>query len=370
MSKPTICLSMIVRDEAHIITRCLDSVKPYIDRWIICDTGSLDDTCVNVRAYFKAAGIPGKLLHHKWVDFGHNRTLALQEAAKTGCDYILVIDADEVLVVDNSECLQTLQDDAYRVEMRFPDVSYPRVNLMRSARNWRYVGVIHEYATCDPPAPEYLLDPAAIHMWTDGAGARGKSSTKLQRDVVVMEQWVKDEPDNPRAWFYLAQGYETIGKPMEAMQTYKKRSEMADFMDEVWFSHYRMGHICAGARQWNPAIVHYLNAYNCQPSRAESLYFLAQLFFNRQMDAVALLYAEPACQIDKPVSALFLEPSVYDYQRFILLAILLHNTGQKDDAIDLAQRVIAAGKAPEAMLPTLQRIIGDVSPVQLEAASV
>ena len=36
MSKPTVCLSMIVKDEAHVIARCLASVRDHIDAWAIC----------------------------------------------------------------------------------------------------------------------------------------------------------------------------------------------------------------------------------------------------------------------------------------------------------------------------------------------
>ena len=41
---PTIGLCMIVRDEAPVIGRCLESVLPLIDSWQICDTGSRDST--------------------------------------------------------------------------------------------------------------------------------------------------------------------------------------------------------------------------------------------------------------------------------------------------------------------------------------
>ena len=39
-TRPTICLNMIVRDEAHVVRETLDSVWPYIDYWVIVDTGS------------------------------------------------------------------------------------------------------------------------------------------------------------------------------------------------------------------------------------------------------------------------------------------------------------------------------------------
>ena len=40
----SICLSMIVRDEAQVIRRCLDSVRPFIAHWAVVDTGSVDGT--------------------------------------------------------------------------------------------------------------------------------------------------------------------------------------------------------------------------------------------------------------------------------------------------------------------------------------
>ena len=33
-------LNMIVKNEAHVILRCLASVKPWIDSWCIVDTSS------------------------------------------------------------------------------------------------------------------------------------------------------------------------------------------------------------------------------------------------------------------------------------------------------------------------------------------
>ncbi len=48
----TIGLSMIVKDESHVITRVLNSVTPYIDYWVIVDTGSTDGTTRNCEKSF------------------------------------------------------------------------------------------------------------------------------------------------------------------------------------------------------------------------------------------------------------------------------------------------------------------------------
>ena len=39
-----VCLCMIVRDEEKVLTSCLQSVLPWIDSWLVVDTGSVDST--------------------------------------------------------------------------------------------------------------------------------------------------------------------------------------------------------------------------------------------------------------------------------------------------------------------------------------
>src|SRR5712692_2178279 len=85
---------MIVRDEAAIIQRCLASAKPFLDYWVICDTGSKDHTKSIIKEFLR--DIPGELWKDEWVDFGHNRSLALQRA-RGKADYLLLLNADEVL---------------------------------------------------------------------------------------------------------------------------------------------------------------------------------------------------------------------------------------------------------------------------------
>ena len=56
-----VCLNMIVRNEAHVITETLDSVSRLIDYWVIVDTGSEDGTQQIIESYFQEKGIEGEL---------------------------------------------------------------------------------------------------------------------------------------------------------------------------------------------------------------------------------------------------------------------------------------------------------------------
>lgn len=87
--KPTIAAVLIVKNESELLARCLDSVKG-VDEIIICDTGSEDNTIEIARKYTDKV----------FTDFAWNDRFcdARNHAkAKTQCDWILSIDADEIL---------------------------------------------------------------------------------------------------------------------------------------------------------------------------------------------------------------------------------------------------------------------------------
>src|ERR1700761_235877 len=74
----TVGLCMIVKNEAHVILRCLESVRPLVDYVLIEDTGSTDGTQNIIRQYLDRERLPGEVFDEPWRDFADNRTLALQ----------------------------------------------------------------------------------------------------------------------------------------------------------------------------------------------------------------------------------------------------------------------------------------------------
>jgi hypothetical protein len=79
MSKKSICLNMIVKNESHVIIQTLTNLCSHIDfsYWVICDTGSTDNTKELICDFFKGKNIKGELFQHEWKDFGHNRSFPL-----------------------------------------------------------------------------------------------------------------------------------------------------------------------------------------------------------------------------------------------------------------------------------------------------
>lgn len=80
---------MIVRNEALLLERCLNSVQGLVDEIIVVDTGSTDNT-KEIALRFDA-----KIYDYPWNDnFSEARNYSL---AKAACDWILLLDADEAL---------------------------------------------------------------------------------------------------------------------------------------------------------------------------------------------------------------------------------------------------------------------------------
>ena len=97
MTNPKLCLNMIVKNESKIIQRLLESVAPILDMYCICDTGSTDNTVKLIESFFKSKNIPGKVVHEPFQNFEYNRSFALKACDDLGADYILLMDADMIL---------------------------------------------------------------------------------------------------------------------------------------------------------------------------------------------------------------------------------------------------------------------------------
>ena len=49
---PKLCFGSMCKNEEHVIIDTLNSVYKHIDYWVICDTGSTDNTCKLIIDFF------------------------------------------------------------------------------------------------------------------------------------------------------------------------------------------------------------------------------------------------------------------------------------------------------------------------------
>lgn len=139
MAQPTIELSMIVKNGASTLARCLESVSPFIDRIIIGDTGSSDATPeIARRCGAEVISIPWEQ------DFGRARNRVLEHAQ---CDWILVLDADEMM---DAQAPPLLEEAIVRTDTYAWDIW-----------RWNYIRDLHSRSGEQAPVPNPVLVEAS-----------------------------------------------------------------------------------------------------------------------------------------------------------------------------------------------------------------
>jgi len=141
MNKKTkICLNSMVGNESPTILRMLESVAPHINYWVIQCNGN-DDTEQKIINFFKEKNIPGFTYQIDWNFPGWNRDHTLQKCLQSehGCDWILRMDADELLQVDDNFDWRILEDtsvQSYNITAQAGDTRYFRTWFWNAKLPW------------------------------------------------------------------------------------------------------------------------------------------------------------------------------------------------------------------------------------------
>jgi glycosyltransferase involved in cell wall biosynthesis len=334
--RPTICLCMIVKNEAKVIERCLSSVRGLIDTWVISDTGSADDTKDLIHKALD--GIPGELHDDVWVNFGHNRTLNL-EYARDKADYLLLVDADMVIRTEGAPL--TLTADCYLLR-HCGDLEYWNMRLIKGDIKWRYEGVTHEYLTTDERISQAYLDAWVIDHYADG----GSRADKFIRDARMLREDLARDPDNPRTVFYLAQTMRDLGEAAEAIELYERRAGMGGWTEEVYYSLLQIGVLKAECGDWPGAMDALTRAWETQPARLEACYELASRL--RAMTRYRAAYAFAASGLGrvKPKQGLFVQPWVYRWGLLFEYSISAYWTGNPVASLNACDHLLSMSDLP------------------------
>lgn len=348
---PRICLTMIVRNEEKNIERCLDSVKNYVDCISICDTGSTDNTVQIIQQYMKKHGIPGKVYNHEWKNFGHNRTLSAQAAKQLLSSlkfplentYLLFIDADMLLQVDPAFSKSSLQMDTYSVLQKQSSYAFYNIRLARASLPWKAMGVTHEYWACNVPSREETLKTLTIDDRDDG----GFKSDKFERDIKLLKQGLEEEPENERYIFYLAQSYMCLQQYDDAIKWYNKRIGKGGWIEEVWYSRYMIGQCYEALGQWEKALEYYLDAYQFNPERAETLYQIARHYRLDNKNNLAYSFALQGSRIPYPEQQrLNISHPIYNYLFDEEISVSAYYTPYKEEGYASTNRLMLKNDLP------------------------
>lgn len=354
--RPTLAFATMCKNEEHCIRQTLDAAAPYMDYLVVCDTGSTDRTIEIVEQFMEETGIPGEVHQHEWIGFDKNKTM-MMNAVYGKTDYVLHLDADDMVQGDFSFTAEDAGRDAYYMTMRrggTSGMSWKATVVYNNQIHWRFIGTAHTiirsperpngFSTGDLSDRGYCL--------CDGIGSRAFDPKKYFYDAERLEKqfWetVYNDPDglNSRSVFYCAQSWMDYGKPEEALKWYSLYTRLKQtWNEEVFEAHMRIA-ICMTSLNYSvEAVVHQMEkAIRMFPDRAEPRYHIG-LFLNRNSQhELAYKYLKEAteCSFEDASRkyALFVIQNKYGKYLNDELAVACYWTGRYEEGLELINEII------------------------------
>lgn len=220
-----VSLCMIVKNEEKNLSRCLASAEPYVDEIIIIDTGSTDNTGNIANAYGAGTG------RFEWInDFSAARNRSLERA---GCEWVLWLDADDIVPEGQQntvgEITETPPDRGLfaRVASTYKGSVQPEYDQLRFFPNHpeiRFERKIHEQVLPSIVRLGFTAERRNFKITHTGYHDDDQKQKKAERNIRMLEEELKDDPENPALVSALGDSLYATGKYARAAECYEKVS--------------------------------------------------------------------------------------------------------------------------------------------------
>lgn len=337
-------LILTTHNDAATVAEAVASVKPFIDRYVVVDTGSKDGTKDALAAALE--GVEGQILDATFKDFSTTANEGLDVAGDGA--FALLLSGHEKLV--GGEAMKGFLEQhtdpkaagAYQIRVSLAGKLLDETRVSRIAAGYRWAGAAHPLLAREKgPVPNQRIPGTQIE--TLGRDAKAERS-RLQLERRLLEDDVKVTPNDARTAFFLAHTLEKLGDTKKAYAAYEKRAKMGGWQEEVFESLLGLGRTAASVgKPWAEAQQHFLDAHTHSPQRAESLFAVAWHYYEIKNHPLTFLFASRAAALPVPEKAsLFVDTDVYTHKILDLVGTAAFYVGE------LAAGEAALRKALEA----------------------
>lgn len=328
--EPTLAFITMCKNEAHCIRETLESVYKHIDYWIVCDTGSTDNTCEVVTEFFREKNIPGELFHDEWKDFGHNKTLMFQRVYNK-TDYLLHLDADDQLKGDfNKNMLIGNHYDKYNFKYVRSSNEFLTSSLYNNRIRWKYAGVCHNIIICLDKkniTTSNLFVSGNIYVDNELRGARQNDPEKYIKEAVKLQKqffdtlYIDEDGLNSRSAFYAAQSYKDSGHYQHAINWYSLYTKLKNtWIEEVYIAYVSIAQCLINLKKSHDEVENIIKkATETISDRAEAYYIMGKYLNDNGNTELGYKYLKQAesCNYQEVCKKYILFINKYNYGKYI-----------------------------------------------------
>lgn len=371
----------IVKNEGPNIERCLDSIKNIATSYMICDTGSTDDTVPKIESYMAKAGIPGEVIHKEWQNYGFNRSYLAWKAQNHHlcgkAKYLCWLDADEVYLMDPAnhtsyptkedadrlfKYLEKRAEPIFYAMTHYGNLKYLRWQFCRNNQVVMWRLPYQEYFKAEKDERVHVVD--FIYNFARHEGNSSRDPKITQKRIDMTENWMKlgiganitdssgfiwpgpREEDVPRINFYLGEAYKCVDTQM-AIFYYKKRLQNEGYVQEKYISLIDLHKLVKDDYE---KVAHLIRAIELFPKRLEAPYYLMMHYMGKQEFRKAA--AMGALASDNRVADqqdLFVEPAIYTYLFDLNYSVCCCYGGQEQLAYKIGKELFEKKPYPAEM---------------------
>ena len=276
--KLSVCI--IAKNEALIIGRCLESIKPAADEIVVVDTGSEDNT---IRI---AESCGAQVISSDWRDdFSYSRNISIKHAKG---DWILWLDADDIVPLESIPKIKKLKQEK-------PDKVFGMVvrNQKPNGTGTEFVQARmfpnHSSILFERPIHEQVM-PSALRLGmkmvnTDvviehyGYAVPEEMKKKAQRNVSLLLKEAEKTEHDPFLLIEIADSYSIMEEQENAKVWYERVIKIPEcekrFPVIASQAYYGLGNIGNKSEEYDQAIEYFTKACKLCPERTDALYCLA-----------------------------------------------------------------------------------------------
>ncbi|NTW58570.1 MAG: glycosyltransferase [Nitrospirae bacterium] len=370
----SLSVCMIVKNEELHIAKCLMSVKPVVDEMIVVDTGSTDRTKDIARAF------GAKVYDVPWTgDFSEARNLSLAKAAG---DWILILDADEVIAERDHAALRRLMTREAKNKSAFSlatrnyivpvyttgwtanDGSYGhdeagtgwfpsyKVRLFPRDSRIRFVNPVHELVEPSLISSKIPVKGCDIPVHHYGKLDAEKDIAKGEVYYLLGKKKLEETGETVNALRELAIQAGGLKRYEEAIELWRKALNL---QPDLTLAHLNMGSIYLEIDRYDDALAATKKAYELAPEMKEAAYnyALCELYAGNVGRSISVLEDLAATSPDYPSAKVLLAMAhccggTQERRLELFRQLQKMHFGFAESILKLSRKLVSAGQATYA----------------------